>query len=109
MAAPSHASSFASPEIRVEGELKVRGRARYTADVQMPGVLWAAYLKSPVPHARIVSIDTSAAKAVAGVHAVLTHEDIGVRRHGKVLYDCPVLAYDRVRYIGDRIAAVAAD
>ncbi|HEY3117637.1 MAG TPA: molybdopterin cofactor-binding domain-containing protein, partial [Chloroflexota bacterium] len=109
MAAPSHASNFAKPEIRVEGELKVRGRARYAADVQMPGMLWAAYLKSPVPHARIVSIDTSMAKAVQGVHAVLTHEDIGARRHGKVLYDCPVLAYDRVRYVGDRVAAVAAE
>ena len=65
------------PEYRVEGPLKVTGAARYTADVRMPGMLYLAYARSPLPHARIVSIDTSAAKAVPGVHAVLTGADIG--------------------------------
>src|SRR5947208_288248 len=94
-------SSFREPEYRVEGELKVSGRAHYTADHHPPGTLLAAYLKSPVAHARIVSIDATAARAVPGVHAVLTGLDLGPQRYGKVLYDCPVLAYDRVRFVGD--------
>ncbi len=101
--------TFRAPEYRVEGAFKVTGRARYAADYQPPGTLIARYLKSPVPHARIVSIDASAARAVPGVHAVLTGLDLGPRRYGKVLYDCPVLAYDRVRYVGERVAAVAAE
>jgi putative selenate reductase molybdopterin-binding subunit len=97
------------PEYRVEGPLKVTGAARYTADVRMPGMLHLAYTRSPYPHARIVSIDTSAAKAVPGVHAVLTGADIGFVGVGRTLQDWPALAIDRVRLIGDRVAAVAAE
>lgn len=100
---------FAEPEYRVEGPLKVTGRARYSADVRLPGMLWARFAMSRLPHARIVSIDTSAALAVPGVHAVLTGADIGPRRFGRVLYDWPVLAYGRVRFVGERVAAVAAE
>lgn len=103
------ASLFEEPEYRVEGPLKVTGRARYSADVRLPGMLRAKFLMSPVPHARIVSIDTSAARALAGVHAVLTGQDIGLRRFGRYLYDWPVLAYDRVLFVGERVAAVAAE
>src|SRR5258708_19672934 len=63
---------FEEPEYRVEGPLKVTGAARYTADVQLPGMLWLAYTRSPRPHARIVSVDASAAKKVPRLHAVLT-------------------------------------
>src|SRR5581483_841706 len=97
------------PEYRLDGPYKVSGRARYVGDVQLPGTLFAKFLLSPHPHARIVSIDTSAAKAVPGVHAILTGRDIGPRLFGRVLYDWPVLAYDRVRYVGERVAAVAAE
>src|SRR5690349_18763329 len=97
------------PEYRVEGPLKVTGAARYTADVQMPGMLWLAYTRSPHPHARIVSVDTTAAKAVPGVHAVLTGADIGFVGVGRQLQDWPALAIDRVRLIGDRVAAVAGE
>ena len=97
------------PEYRVEGPLKVTGAARYTADVQMPGMLWMTYTRSPFPHARIVSIDTSTAKAVPGVHAVLTGADIGFVGVGRALQDWPALAIDRVRLIGDRVAAIAAE
>ncbi|MBV9897004.1 MAG: xanthine dehydrogenase family protein molybdopterin-binding subunit [Chloroflexi bacterium] len=97
------------PEYRVEGPLKVTGSARYTADVRMPGMLHLAYARSDRPHARIVSVDVSAAKQAPGVHAVLTGEDIGDVRLGRRLLDWPALARDRVRIIGDRIAAVAAD
>src|SRR3954452_15878298 len=95
------------PEYRVEGPLKVTGSARYTADVTMPGMLWLAYTRSPRPHARIVSVDISAAKQVPGVHAVLTGADIGDIRLGRRLLDWPALAKDRVRMVGDRVAAIA--
>src|SRR4051794_12461950 len=97
------------PEYRVEGPLKVTGAARYTADMRRPGMLWMAYTRSPLPHARIISIDTTAAKAVPGVHAILTGADIGFVGLGRTMQDWPTLATDRVRMIGDRIAAVAAE
>jgi len=100
---------FEEPEYRVEGPLKVTGAARYTADVQMPGMLWLAYTRSPRPHARIVSVDTSAARQVPGVHAVLTGTDMPNVRLGRRLLDWPALASDRVRMVGDRVAAVAAE
>src|SRR5215207_609499 len=100
---------FDEPEYRVEGPLKVTGAARYTADFSMPGMLWLAYARSPRPHARIVSIDTAAAKNVPGVQAVLTGADIGSVLFGRRLQDWPVLAVERVRMVGDRVAAVAAD
>lgn len=106
---PDVARTLALPEYRIEGRHKVTGGARYTADVRMPGMLWARFLGSPVPHARIVSVNTSAAKAVPGIHAVLTGQDIGPHRFGRRLMDWPVLAYERVRFIGDRVAAIAGE
>jgi CO/xanthine dehydrogenase Mo-binding subunit len=101
---------FDVDEIRVEGRSKVSGKTAYTADIRLPDMLWAAFTTSPLAHARIVAIDTSAAQRVPGVHAVLTSADIGPgRRSGRRLYDLPVLAYDTVRFIGDRVAAVAAE
>jgi CO/xanthine dehydrogenase Mo-binding subunit len=100
---------FARPEIRHEGRLKVTGAARYTGDHYPDGVLYVACLASPVPHATISSIDTSAARELPGVVAVLTGEDIGDVRFGRHLRDLPVLATDRVRFIGQRVAAVAAE
>src|SRR5690349_11880086 len=106
---PDMARIFESPDYRLEGRLKVTGGARYAGDVILPGMLWARFLKSPFPHARIVSIDTSEAQKLPGVHAVLTGEDVGHRRFGRYLFDWPVLAFDRVLYAGERLAAVAAD
>ncbi|MBV9171017.1 MAG: xanthine dehydrogenase family protein molybdopterin-binding subunit [Chloroflexi bacterium] len=106
---PQQALALEQPEYRVEGPLKVTGSARYTADVQMPGMLHLAYTRSPRPHARIVRIDTSAARAVPGVRAVLTGADIGDVRLGRRMLDWPVLARERVLMVGDRLAAVAAD
>jgi CO/xanthine dehydrogenase Mo-binding subunit len=103
-----HERLFDEPEVRVEGLLKTTGSARYAADVSMPGMLWAAFLTSPVPHARIRSIDVRAATEVEGVEAVLTGRDIGMVRFGRRLLDRPVLAVDRVRFAGERVAAVAA-
>jgi CO/xanthine dehydrogenase Mo-binding subunit len=100
---------FARPEVRHEGALKVTGQARYTGDHYPDGVLHVACLASPVPHATITSIDTSAARELPGVVAVLTGADLGDVRFGRHLLDLPVLATDRVRFIGQRVAAVAAE
>lgn len=100
---------FDEPEVRVEGLLKATGAARYAADFSMPGMLRAAFLASPLPHARICSLDIAAALQVPGVHAVLTGRDIGRVLSGRRLLDRPVLAVDRVRFAGERVAAVAAE
>src|SRR5271165_2251624 len=100
---------FDAGEYRVDGREKVSGQMRYTADFAPTGLLWAAYTTSPYAHAKILRIDTSAAKAVPGVRAVLTSADIGPgKRSGRMLFDFPVLAYDKAIMIGDRVAAVAA-
>jgi carbon-monoxide dehydrogenase large subunit len=97
---------FDTDEIRIEGRDKVSGKTQYTADFKRPNMLWAAFTTSPYAYARV---DTSAAKALPGVRAVLTAADIGKRFVGRNIFDWPVLAYDTVRLIGDRVAAIAAD
>ena len=97
------------PVPKTEFQGKVMGSARYSADVDLPGLLWAKALRSPYPHARIRSIDTSRAEALPGVHAVLTGEDVKGIRYGRRYQDVPVLAQERALYAGDKVAAVAAD
>src|ERR1044071_7413756 len=94
---------------RTEGAEKVSGRTLYTADVNLPNTLWAKILRSPHPHARIRSIDVSAATRVQGVKAIVTGQDIPNHYVGKQIRDMPVLCWDVVRFIGDRVAAVAAE
>ena len=96
------------PAPRADGPEKVTGKARYAADVLLPGTLWGKALRSPFPHAHITHIDTSQAKEVPGVHAVLTGADVQGVLYGRRLRDVPVLAQDRVRFIGEPVAAVAA-
>lgn len=98
---------------RIDGAVKVTGEAKYTVDIQLPGMLCAKILRSPLPHARIHSIDTSKAERMAGVKAVITGKDAWDVRHGFVETprypaDQYVLANERVRYIGEEVAAVAA-
>jgi CO/xanthine dehydrogenase Mo-binding subunit len=100
---------LADAERRVDGHEKVSGRAKYTADLVRPETLWAAYSGSPYAHARIRSIDVSAARAIPGVRAIVTGADIGLKLLGRQILDWPVLAIDTVRFIGDRVAAVAAE
>lgn len=97
------------PEQRVEGREKVTGRARYAMDTVMPGALWAAFVGSPYAHARVVRVDASRALVMPGVRAVLTGKDVAPTRFGRRLQDWPTLAHDRVRFMGERVAAVAAD
>ncbi len=94
---------------RVEGSQKVTGQAVYTADVKLPGMLWGKILRSPHPHARIRRIDSAKARQVTGVRAIVTGQDIPGRLMGKLIRDMPVLCWDVVRFIGDRVAAVAAE
>ena len=106
IAAPS---ILETAEYRVDGRAKVTGAARYAADITRPGMLWAGFRRSDLPHARIVSIGIDEARKHPEVHAVLTAADIGAPHFGRRLLDQPVLATGRVRFIGERIAAVAAE
>src|SRR6266849_282881 len=92
-------AALLEPEERIEGQLKVRGVARYAADASRPGTLWSATLYSSVAHARIVSLDVSAARAMPGVHAVLTGQDLGSTLWGRRIRDWPLLATDTVDMI----------
>ena len=97
------------PIPRVEGVDKVNGSASYSADVAPPGTVWAKNVRSPLPHARIVSIDASRALAMPGVLAVFTAADIANGRTGRNIKDVPLLCDDKVRFTGDKVAAVAAE
>ncbi len=95
---------------RPDGAAKVRGRFEYSSDLHAPDMLWGATARSPHPYARIKAIDISAARAMPGVHVVLTHKDVtGRNLYGLEIKDQPVLAADVVRYWGEAVALVAAD
>jgi CO/xanthine dehydrogenase Mo-binding subunit len=101
--------NIGKPIGRVEGEDKVSGRAKYSADRIFPGTVWGKCLRSPLPHAKILSIDTAKARALPGVLAVLTAKDIPSVLTGRRIRDMPMLAHDRVRFIGEKIAVVASE
>ncbi len=90
---------------------KATGAALYTGDIRLPGMLRGKILGSPHPHARVLSIDTREAEKLPGVHAVITAKDVPDVMYGvsPARYDEHVLAVDRVRHIGDEVAAVAAE
>src|SRR5947209_17472827 len=95
---------------RVDGVPKVKGEFEYASDLRRDGMVWGATLRSPHPHARIVSIDTTAALEAPGVFAVLTHADVpGKKTFGLDVQDQPVLVSDVVRYAGEAVAIVAAE
>jgi len=95
---------------RIDAPSKVSGRLKYAGDMTMPGMLHVQVLRSPHPHARIVSIDTSAALAMEGVEGVVTSADVpGQDGFGVFVHDQPVMARDKVRYVGEAIGAVAAE
>ena len=102
-------SVIGKPVGRVEGPDKVQGTARYAADQLPSGVVWGKAHRSPLPHARILRIDTGRARAVPGVLAVLTAADLPDVLVGRVMFDMPVLARDKVRFIGEKVAVVAAE
>jgi xanthine dehydrogenase D subunit len=97
-------------QFRPDGTGKVTGDMPYMTDLSYPGMLVAKVLRSEHPHAWILSIHTDRALKLPGVRAVITYRDVpGMNRFGIIMPDQPVLCEDRVRYLGDAIAAVAAD
>lgn len=94
---------------RVDAVAKATGAAKYTADIVLEGMAWAAATRSMYPSALIESIDTSEAEKLDGVIAVYTAKDLpGGNLYGRRVMDVPILASDKVRYLGDRVAAVVA-
>jgi CO/xanthine dehydrogenase Mo-binding subunit len=100
-----------NPEMQpVDGLDKVLGKARYVGDIQIPGMLIAKVLRSPLPHARILKLDVRPALAVPGVKAAITSEDfVDHSKFGWPIRDAFILAYQKVCYVGDAVAAVAAE
>lgn len=95
--------------IRLDALDKVTGRAKYCPDIKIPGMLYGKILRSKYSHAKIVSIDTSKAEKIPGVRCVITGKDVPEKRFGASVYDQHIMARDVVRYIGDPVAAIAAD
>jgi len=97
---------------RLEGRTKVTGRAEYVHNLRLPGMLYGKIFRSTVAHGRIKRIDASAARAVEGVHCVVTAEDLRAIApnpyYGPAFHDQPILAVDKVRYVGDPVAVVLA-
>jgi CO/xanthine dehydrogenase Mo-binding subunit len=96
---------------RADGRLKLAGQAEFTGDIRMPGMLYGAILHSPVAHARIKAVDTSAAEQADGVVAVLVAEDLSDidPYYGHALRDRPIVALGKVRFLGEPVAVVAAE
>ena len=104
---------FASRSLpRLEAREKVTGRIEYTHHLKLPGMLYGKIFRSTMPHAKILSVDTSAAAALPGVYQVVTIEDIRkVIPHpyyGPAFHDQPILADGKVRFAGEPVAVVLA-
>lgn len=98
------------PVLRKDGVGKVSGETKFFSDMVMPNMLWAKAVRSKYPHVRIKKIDTAKAEALPGVVAVLTYRDVpGLNAFGIIVPDQPVLCSDKVRYLGDSVAVVAAE
>ncbi|HEY3169225.1 MAG TPA: hypothetical protein VGK57_18475, partial [Candidatus Binatia bacterium] len=97
----------------LDAEERVTGHISYALNVELPGMLIGKILRSPVPHARIVHVDGTRAERLPGVGAVLTRGDFGSQtgycgKYGRIFRDQSVVAFDKVRFVGDPVAAVAA-
>ena len=92
----------------IEALEKASGAGKYASDVVLPGMLWGKILRAPLPHARILNVDTTEANKLKGVRAILTATDCPDTRLGHMIPDETVLAIDKIRFTGDEIAAVAA-
>lgn len=112
MSDASHASArwVGKPVTRIDAVDKATGKFKFMSDLVFPGMLWGRVLRSKYPHALIGKVDTSRAEALPGVRAVLTAKDVtGLNGFGIVVPDQPVLCWNKVRYLGDAVALVAAD
>jgi CO/xanthine dehydrogenase Mo-binding subunit len=93
---------------RIDSLFKIKGETKYTLDMELPGMLYAKIKRSNIAHGKILRIDTTKAEKLDGVRAVMTSADIPDRRYGYGLNDEEIIPRDRVRYVGEPIAAVAA-
>jgi len=87
---------------------KVTGRTKYADDIELPNMLYAKILRSQHPHAKLLRVDASEAERASGVQAVITAKDVPANRWGTI-YEAPIFAYEKVRFIGEPVAAVAAE
>ena len=103
-------TTVGQPVPRIDAYDKVTGRAAYVGDLEIPGMVHGLILRSPWPHARVLSIDASEAEGLPGVLGVLTRDHLGGidPYFGSVVRDRPIVAMDKVRYQGEPVAAVAA-
>jgi xanthine dehydrogenase D subunit len=109
-APPRTAGRLGDSPPRPDGIIKAQGTFAFSSDVPIDGAAWGATLRSPHPYARIVSIDLGPAWRISGVEAVITADDVpGKPTYGLISADQPVFAHDVVRYVGQPVAAVAAD
>lgn len=106
--ASTDVASPTAPFLRPDGKEKVTGSGRYTADLTLTGQTYAGFRYADHPHARIVRIDTTKAKALPGVVAVITQDDVPDVRFGGFVQDRTLFAKDVVRFEGEIVAGVAA-
>jgi len=92
----------------VDASEKVRGKALYFTDIELPGMLHAKLLRSPLPHARILHINADKALSLPGVKTVLFPQDTPIEKYGPQVADRPILAREKTRFVGEGIVAVAA-
>ncbi|WP_061579581.1 xanthine dehydrogenase subunit D [Saccharococcus caldoxylosilyticus] len=106
----TYSSNLQRSLIRPDGVDKVTGKLKFLTDLSFPNMLHGKILRSAYPHAKIISISTKKAEELPGVRAVITSKDVpGINRFGLIFPDQPVLCDERVRYVGDAVAAVAAE
>ena len=104
----SEFSIIGQPLPSIDARVKVTGEAKYVEDLKMPGMLHGKTLRSPIAHGRILRVDTSKAKRIVGVKCVVTAKDSPRIKYGRIVADELILAEDKVRFVGDEVAAVAA-
>ena len=110
-AAPPLLTAIGHDAPRIDAVAKVTGEAQFAGDLRLHGMTYGRLLRSPYAHARITDIDTSRAEALPGVIAVMTGRDLPAADpyYGHALKDRPILAIDRVRFVGEPVVAVAAE
>jgi len=96
------------PVERVDGPEMLTGQAVYGPDVKLPGMLWGKILRSPIPHGKVLRVDVDKARNHPGVKAVIAAKDVPARRYGYAVEDEHIFAIEKVRFVGQPVAAVAA-